>query len=103
MTDEFEVRTANNRAERARALLADPMVAEALETIKTAVRDQIFDLGIEQREQREFLFMVDKARQQFETCFKALMYGAEILNAEYSQQAQMEARMEAIIQKGRDR
>lgn len=92
-----------HRGERAKAILEDPMVKDALEAIKAGIRDQVFVLPIEAREQREYLIMMDKARQQFERCFELLMQGAEIHKAELAQEAQMATRLEAARQMARQR
>lgn len=63
------------RAARARVILEDPMVAEALAAIREGVRDLFFELPPEAAAQRERLHMLDRARQQFEAVFRAHLLG----------------------------
>ena len=91
------------RGDRAKVLLEDPMVQEALNAMKVSVREQMFTLPIEAREQRDFLFLMDKARQQFERCFEVLIQGAQIHRAEIAQEAQMQSRLDGLREQTRNR
>ena len=84
------------KGERAKQLLEDPLMVEALAAIKENVRGLFFDLPSESREQREFLHLMDKARQQFETCLKLHIYGMQIEKSELLAKEHAEARLEAV-------
>lgn len=81
MTDEptFEQRQELHRAERAQAILTDPLVVEALDTLRSATRDLVFDLPIEARERREQLYLMDRARQDFVRVFTAHLMSGEVV------------------------
>jgi len=89
------------RAESARRVMDDPMVREALETIKAVVRDQVFDLPSEAIEQREKLVMLDKMRQQFERFFEIAIHGGEVARYELDMERNTQTRLDAIREKAR--
>lgn len=58
------------RAEKARAILTDPMVEDAFQYIADQVRDAFFELDPSDSGARERLLLLDKARQQFRNVFE---------------------------------
>lgn len=89
------------RAEQARRVMQDPMVREALDTIKTAVRDQVFDLPVEAIEQREKLVLMDKMRQQFEKYFELALSGGEVARRDLLNEQHTAMRLDAIRERAR--
>lgn len=77
MTDETDTFTLS-RAVRAHAVLSDPLVVEVLAAMRVAVVDLFFNTAAEDVAMRERLHMVDRARQQFEGAFRALIMGGEV-------------------------
>lgn len=94
---------AAHRADHARRLLDDPMLAGALAAHRDAIRSLVFSLPIEAREQREFLVMQDKARQAFEHALVLNLYDHQILQPEYLMETNLQVRREAIERHGRER
>ena len=84
------------RGKRAQTVLSDPLVAEALAHLKTSVCDLFFELPLDATKEREFLHLMDKARQQFEACFIVLINGAEISKHELMAVEHTAARVAAI-------
>lgn len=76
------------RGEHARRILEDPMVAAALAAVKATIREQMFDLPIEATKSREFIAMMDKARQQFEQYFEQALAGEKIATIELQAERQ---------------
>lgn len=97
--EEFDVA----RAVRAQAILSDPMVQEALGTLKSAVRDLFFDTPPEAMEQRERLHLLDRARQHFESVFTAHILGGEVARASLLDDAQAGQALAAIQQRVKER
>lgn len=85
-----------HRGEQARRLLQDELMQEVLEHLKTSIREQMFELPVEAREQREMLFLMDRARAQFERAFQALMMGADMAKNELLAEEQTKVKLEAI-------
>lgn len=83
------------RGEQAERILSDPLVKAALSDIAQATRDLFFDLPPEAREQREFLHLMDRARQQFEGYFIKLICGAKVEKSEILAESHMRASVEA--------
>lgn len=73
-----------SRASRAEQILADPLVAEVLQAMRSAIVDAFFATPAEAVEMRERLHLMDRARQQFEGAFRALVLGAQIQAMERS-------------------
>lgn len=88
-----------HRGERARAILTDPLVQEALRAIREGVRDTFFATPHDAAQQREFLHLMDRARQQFEGVFTLLIAGAEVSQYELTEEAHTKARLEAVNQR----
>lgn len=84
------------RGDRAQALWNDPALQEALETVKAGVRDTFFQLPVEAKEQREFLHLMDKARQQFENVLQLLINNATVSHAELLEAEHTAMRVDAI-------
>lgn len=84
------------RGERAAAIMADPLVSEALATIKEQTRALFFELKPEAAQQREFLHLMDRARQQFENYFLLLINEATVEKAEIMAEDHAKARLESI-------
>ena len=91
------------RAVRAKAILSDPMVQDALATLKSAVRDLFFETPPEAVEQREQLHLLDRARQHFESVFTAHILGGEVARASLLDDAQAEQALAAIQQRVKER
>lgn len=89
------------RAEHADRILNDPIVMEAFKTIEKAIRDQVFDLPIEAAEMREKLVLMDKSRQQFMNLFELSVRGGEITRYELTDEANTQARIQAIREQAR--
>lgn len=70
------------RAEQAQRILEDPLVKEALTHLKTSTQGLFFDLPANATQEREFLHLLDKARQQFEACFTAILIDGEVTRRE---------------------
>lgn len=90
------------QAERAQMILSDPMVQEALQTIEAAIRDQVFSLPIEAREQRDQLVMMDKIRQQFVRWFEIAINAGEVTKYELLAEQNAQAKLEAIREQARN-
>lgn len=88
-----------SRAEQAHRILTDPLVVEALETLKTAVRDGFFETPADNIQQREFLHLMDKARQQFVSIFTIIINDGELAKASLADEAYQSTR--ANIYRGR--
>lgn len=83
------------QGEHAERILSDPLVKSALSDIAQATRDLFFDLPPEAREQREFLHLMDRARQQFEGYFYKLISGMKVEKSEILAEAHMRASVDA--------
>lgn len=92
-----------HRAEHARRLLDDDLLKEALETVKTQTQGLFFELGTQAREEREFLHLMDKARQQFENVLKVIIAGGEVSRYEIMAEEHTKARLAAIQEQVRAR
>lgn len=90
------------RAERASTILNDAMVQEALQTIESAIREQVFALPIEAREQRDQLVMMDKMRQQFVRWFEIAINAGEVTKYELLAEQNAQAKLEAIREQARN-
>lgn len=90
------------RADQARRILEDPFVIQALEAIKTGIRDQMFDLPVEAVEQREKLFLMDKMRAQFVNIFALALHGAEVTRYELDQERYVAERLNSIQERARN-
>lgn len=90
------------RGEHARRILEDELVQEVLEHLKATIREAVFELPVEAKEQREALFLMDRARQQFVSAFAALLYGAEMMKSELLLAENVSAKLEAIKEKVRN-
>jgi len=66
------------------------------EAMKAGTRDAFFDLPPEAADKREFLHLMDRARQQFERVFILLINDAEVSGAELLEEQHAQARVEAI-------
>lgn len=87
---------ATQRAQRAEQILSDPLVIEALSTVRESVRDLFFDLPADHKDAREMLHLMDRARQQFEGVFRLLIAGAAVDRHEMLQEEHTKARLNAI-------
>lgn len=90
------------RAERAQRIMGDDFVQEAISKLKSAIRDQVFELPLNATAERERLVMLDKAMHQFLQLFELTMAGGEVAKYELAMEANTSARLEAIRQKARD-
>lgn len=90
------------RGEHARRILEDELVQEVLEHLKSTIRNAVFELPVEAKEQREALFLMDRAREQFVSVFAALIQGAEVSKYELLAEENVKAKLEAIKEKVRN-
>lgn len=90
------------RAEQAKRLLEDPILSEALETIKTAIREQVFALAIEAKEDREKLILMDKLRQQLVNTLEMVIRGGEVSRHELLMERNTTTRLDAIREQARN-
>jgi hypothetical protein len=67
-----------HRAEQAERLLNDPLLSECLQTLKRETQELFFALGSQASQEREFLHLMDRARQQFEGLLVALIAHGKI-------------------------
>ena len=100
---ELLMSNAIQRAEHAKRLLDDDLLKEALETIKTQTQGLFFELASNQAEAREYLHLMDKARQQFENLLKVLIAGGEVSKYELMAEESTRARVSAIQERVRSR
>lgn len=87
-----------SRADQARRILSDPLYVEAMETIKTQMRD-LFFVGTQTAEQREMLHLMDQARERFQQVFEMAIMGAEIERHHLIEEEQRKTRWESIMQR----
>lgn len=85
------------RADRARLLLDDPIIQEALADIESAIIGQWSELSVENKAQAEELKRLHWAAKQFKAIFEVTISGAavarnELLNAETMKQRAEAAR-----------
>lgn len=92
-----------HRADRAQRILDDDLVIEALQTIKTQTQALFFELPSNAASEREYLHLLDKARQQFENLFKLIIAGGEVSKYELMAEEQTKARLAAIQDRVRQR
>lgn len=92
-----------HRGEHAKRILEDSLVREALDTIKTQTQALFFELPSQASSEREFLHLMDRARQQFENYFRILIAGADVHKHEIMAEEHMQSRMAAIQARARDR
>ena len=85
-----------HRGEHAERLLADPLLREALDTIKSELQGLFFRLPESATSERERLHLMDRMRQQFEGYLTALIANAKIEQSEILAESHMKARIDAI-------
>lgn len=90
------------RADRARAIFEDSLFVEAVATVRTAVREQVFALPIEAREDREKLVLMDKMAQQFLNWFEFAIRNGEVSKQELLMVANTEAKLAAVRERARN-
>jgi len=83
------------KGQHAERILTDPLVVEALTAIKNNVQSLFFELDGNAAKEREFLHLMDRARQQFELVFRLHISGLEVAKAELMQREHAQARLEA--------
>jgi hypothetical protein len=91
------------KADHARRILDDDLVKFALSKIKTESQGLFFQLGSQAREEREFLHLMDRARQQFENVFLILIAGGDVSRHELAHEYHTQARLDAIRDRVRSR
>ena len=94
---------AMHKAEQARLILDNDLVKSALNHIKTETQALFFQLGSQAREEREMLHLMDRARQQFENVFMALIQAGEVSRHELLNEHHIKARLDAIQERVRSR
>lgn len=87
--------TAMQRADAARMVLDNPLVADALNTIEQNIIGLWADLPVEKKEQAEELKRMHSAVKQFRAIFEVMVGGGEIARNELLHATAMRDRMEA--------
>lgn len=90
-------------SDRAEAVLNDPLVRGALDTMKNQLRDMFFILSPDDAAGREKLHLMDRMRQQFEGYFTALITNHKVEQSEILAEEHMRMRHEAIMRSVRER
>lgn len=85
-----------HKGEHAERLLSDPLLREALDTIKSELQGLFFLLPESATGERERLHLMDRMRQQFEGYLTALISNAKVEQSEILAEAHMKARLDAI-------
>lgn len=91
------------RAERAQSILGDPLVAEVLRAMADATAAQFFSTPSDRFEDLRALHMFDAARRQFESAFRALITGGQVVAADRHVAAAMAEAEERIRQHVKER
>ena len=87
---------ASYRAEQAKRLLADPLFAEARQTVETQLKELIVSLPLSARDERDQAVAILKGAEQFFRIFALILNDYQISNAEMLQEEQIKARSIAI-------
>ena len=87
---------ASYRAEQAQRLLADPLFAEARQTVETQLKELIVSLPLSARDERDQAVAILKGSEQFFRIFDLIINDYQISNAEMLQDEQIKARSIAI-------
>ena len=87
---------ASYRAEQAQRLLADPLFAEARQTVETQLKELIVSLPLSARDERDQAVAILKGAEQFFRIFALILNDYQISNAEMLQEEQVKARSIAI-------
>jgi hypothetical protein len=84
------------KGEAAQRLYDDPLLRESLDAVRDAVRDLFFALDSKAEKEREFLHLMDRARQQFENVLLLHIAGAQIERSELLAREHTQARVDAL-------
>ena len=87
---------ASYRAEQAQRLLADPLFAEARQTVESQLKELIVSLPLSARDERDQAVAILKGAEQFFRIFALILNDYQISNAEMLQEEQVKARSIAI-------
>ena len=87
---------ASYRAEQAQRLLADPLFAEARQTVESQLKELIVSLPLSARDERDQAVAILKGAEQFFRIFALILNDYQISNAEMLQDEQIKARSIAI-------
>lgn len=87
---------ASYRAEQAQRLLADPLFAEARQTVETQLKELIVSLPLSARDERDQAVAILKGSEQFFRIFALILNDYQLANAEYLQEEQLRTRSAAI-------
>ena len=87
---------ASYRAEQAQRLLADPLFAEARQTVESQLKELIVSLPLSARDERDQAVAILKGAEQFFRIFALILNDYQISNAEMLQDDQLKARSIAI-------
>lgn len=98
MSNEESVRL----AQRAKLILEDDLVRDALQQLETAVVDQWKELSIENRAQAEELKRLLWASQQFRRIFEVLVSGGVVAQNELLLESQLKIKQEAARERMRN-
>lgn len=93
---------AQYRAEQAKRLLDDPLMKEARAVVEQALKDEILSLPLHERERREAAVAMLKGAEQFFRVFHLVIDGYKLEQAELTNEAQIQSRLQAIRERMRD-
>lgn len=86
-------------ASRAKAILEDDLVVDALNTLESAVVAQWSELSVSNKEQAEELKRLLWAAQQFKSVFTVLMAGGQVAQNELLKREHMNIKKEAALRR----
>lgn len=87
------------RGEQAKRLLADPLFQEAKATVLEQIKEAVCAPALGDREMREQAVAMLKGAEQFFRVFELVLWDYNIHLAELTNQAQIQARHQAIEEK----
>ena len=87
---------ASYRAEQAQRLLADPLFAEARQTVESQLKELIVSLPLSARDERDQAVAILKGAEQFFRIFALILNDYQISNAEMLKEEQLKARSIAL-------
>lgn len=93
---------AQYRAEQAKRLLEDPLMKEARAVVEQALKDEILSLPLHERERREAAVAMLKGAEQFFRVLHLVIDGYKLEQAELTNEAQIQSRLQAIQERMRD-
>lgn len=100
MTNQYE---AINRAERAQRIVSDDLFIEAMALLKNQTRDLFFELNPQDSAGREYLHLMERARNQFELILQIIIESGTVSKYELLAEENAKQRIDAIRQSVRNR